>query len=448
MTKYVNGLTYAPTADNADYVGKVDCDAGSDNSWIISPAGSVDGNPNNINPSFLIIDNIANNAIVETAFGPYAWIVPAFARKTFRLPQGTQTVSIGVTVGTVSVYFVQNPNFAPDDTNMFAIQQAAAGALVFPFITYLALNSPQQASDAAMTVELVPTGATVNYILLPIATSVKNGWFQFVSNVGTRVANLIPNGGDTLNSFFNAGTPFQLYPNELGILQSDGAQWFFRIIDKARPTISTAAANTNQTPNDVGKRFTFGLGANQAYSLLPAADFRPGDSIRIKVTGTGRLSIVPNGAELINGLFANASPLMLSTKDSGELFIDDSGAWAYDGDVSYESPEFPFGSGLHGSYQHGFGGKPRKVELYVRCKVAELNYAVDDEILIGVAQSTSSDPTGMHAVTWDTQNIYYAVTQRNALRLSNKTNGTDTNPAQVGNTLTNFNGFLRANARI
>lgn len=446
MTKIIPSLSYVASSDNSEYIATVEVDASVDSNWDISLQGAVDGGPQNIAPNFATIDNYSNDVNCVVTIGQRALTVGAFTRSTFQLPAGLKDITITVPSGETTVYVAQTSGGPPDDADYLAIQRAAMATTVFPWVTYTAPISPQQATDEAKHVKLVPVGGALSYELLLISGNVDNGWFQKITNAGNFPALLVPNGGDTINNLFSVANPFILYPGEECDFASDGAQWYAAILAAKPATVPFTVTPIVQTAAHEFRRLTFGAVVAQAYDLLSAADFANGWHTHIKNTGTANLSIVPNGADEINAFWTNVAPLVLAPGDRGDLFINDQGLWKFEGSLSFISAEQPYGTPSSGVIPHGLSIVP-SVELWIRCKTAEAGYNVGDEFLMGNTQSASSVAGAPHSIRVDFVNITYALTTRTTIRIPS-TAGVDTTPAVTGNIATNFVAFFKARAQV
>lgn len=452
----IRNLIYKPTANNADYVAQQPCDGNTDANWTIFPIGSIDGSSQPINPNYVTVDNLANGTTAVIAFGPYSWLVPAYSRKSFRLPIPTQQVILtlqGFT--TVNVLFVENPNFSPDDQNYLAIQEAARGVALFPFVTYNAVNSAQQRSDANCVVEFVGVGINIVYTLLDItgSGSVLNGWFQFVFNNGNLPTAITPFGGDTINGIFNNANAFLLYPGEYGILSSDGAQWFCKVFGQKLPSSTDTTFVITQKPSDLFKRKVFSNASGQTYNLLTSTIFTNGDRLRLKNAqpiGGGVVAVTPSGVERINGTFLAGSPLFLYPGDEIDLLIDDTGAWAADGIISWESADLLFGESFTGTELHNMGGIPENLTAWVRCVAPEINYVAGDVFKLGIGTASTLTNGGENVLSPNATGAFWCISPNNGIRLPNKTSAVSSNIATTGGPphLTNFRLFFTAQRRL
>lgn len=449
--QYLQNLIYKPTANNRDVVAAITLDGAVDLNWTVAPVGSIDGQPGNVDPGFVAINNITGKFPVTVVYGPFTQICPAYQTQVFQLPQpvGQVRFTIGGTE-TVQIYFDKTGEFVATIQNLLAIQQAARGVNLYPFIVYNAAGSPQQTQDANSVIEFVGVAVNITYALLQVAGNVGNGWFQFVFNNGTRPVTVLPFGGDTINAIFTNAVPLILYPGEWGTLNSDGTQWFLKVFGQKKPSITYTAFSTTQQPNDIGKRLVFSAGAGQSYNLEAASTFANGDAIHIKNIGPGTLAILPVGVETINGLYTNAAPLYLNAGDKIDLYIDESLTWQADGIITFESGALQFGESFTGNVAHNMGRKPDTVEAWLRCTGAEINYVIGDEFKLGIGTASTATNGGENVVSPNAVGIFYTISPNGGIRLPNKTTAASSNIATAGAPphTTNFALFFRAQLRL
>jgi hypothetical protein len=447
--QYLQNLKYSPTADNKDNVAPVLLDGTVDLQWTISPIGSVDGQPVNVEPGFVAINNISGKFPVTISYGPYVQVCPAYQTQVYTLPAPSGQVSFLLGgAEQVQVYFDETGKFVSTIQNLLAIQQAARGVSLYPFVVYNAASSPQQTTDANSVVEFVGVAVPIVYSMLPITGNVTNGWFQFIFNNGTKPATLTPFGADTINGIYNNAVGFVIYPGEYGILSSDGSQWFAKIFGQKKPSVTYTAFSTTQTPNDIFKRLVFVAGVGQAYSLLSSTVFANGDRVTVKNNGVGVLAITPTGAETINGTFTSGAPLYLYPRDEVELFVNDAGTWSADGTITWISADQNMGEGLTGNLAHNMGGIPDSVTPWLRCIGAEINYTVGDVFRLGIGTASTATNGGENVVIPNAANVFYTISPNAGIRLPNKTTAASSNIASGGGHLTNFTLFFSASKRL
>lgn len=220
-------------------------------SYVINLQNAVTLGDRAINIAFAVIDNIAGGTAVSVTMGNLVFAVPPFTREVLGLPAGLQ--SLGVNVGTGGGVTVTLSDGKPinDQTNFLSIQQTAAATLVYQFVVY-SVDQNQLSSDLNKTVLFLPTLANMTYSLL-LASIAGNGWLEFVYNQGTKAVDLAPTPPNTLNGSAGAIT---LQPGESGVLQSDGAAWYFMDIKKYNAIIQTLS----DLPNAAGALMNDGAG--------------------------------------------------------------------------------------------------------------------------------------------------------------------------------------------
>ena len=264
-----------PTSQASAYAASLQLNATTDLIWRINCNTTVLANDGHtIVPHFMVVDNILNGANSTVTFGPFTFVVAAYQRQTFTLPDNTQLIQFTLTSGLTIVTFSEM-DVKADSQNSLLIQQTAVKTLIYSFVPYNS-NQAQLASDLNTTTNFKPVAADIQYTLLPISTTpVSNGWLQFIKNNGTKKTSIVPNGGDTINGVFTAGAPIVLNPGDTGILQSDGTQWYYqgKITSIFPDAAFTLASNTTVFTHGLGKapdilriRFTCSI-ANIGYAV-------------------------------------------------------------------------------------------------------------------------------------------------------------------------------------
>lgn len=99
---------------------------------------------------------------------------------------------------------------------------------------------------------------------------------------------------------------------------------------------------------------------------------------------------------------------------------------------SFQSSAITMTAGT-GTVAHGLAGRPKLIYPYIRCKTAELNYSVGDEVLC----PWQTNGYGINTSTSSTTHIRYAIEAN--LRISNATSNTDSDI-----TYANWELFFRA----
>ena len=121
---------------------------------------------------------------------------------------------------------------------------------------------------------------------------------------------------------------------------------------------------------------------------------------------------------------------------------DKSGTLAMTSDIvaspftaSYQSAAQTMTAGSGATLAHSLGGRPKIIYAYIRCKTAELNYAIGDEVPMPIEVNNF----GINAWSDGTTNIRYWIAT--GLRLPNATTGGDN-----AITYANWELFIRAYA--
>lgn len=229
MVQNTNTLTWQPiAAEDDEWAAVLSLDTATDTLFRIGIVGAAPGgDAANIRPTYIVVDNMANNGLVNISFGPFVYVVPQFTRKTYKIPISLRSLLIGATVGIVGIALVKS-QYAPDDANFFDIQQNAGVFQVQFLPRSYNTNSAQVAADQNSWTTFDAVAADITYTLIaggvaPLAA----GWFQFVRNEGTKKASIKPAGGDVLNGVFTNAAPLILSPGDSGQLQFDGTSWHF-----------------------------------------------------------------------------------------------------------------------------------------------------------------------------------------------------------------------------
>ncbi len=169
-------------------------------------------------------------------------------------------------------------------------------------------------------------------------------------------------------------------------------------IDRSNLLFPIVNVNSSQaqTSSQGQKKVRFNPGTDINYTLLSANTVPNGfiqfiDNISIGGNVYGNegsiVSIVPSGADLINGWFnSGARPMMLYPGDSGILISDGVSQWSYQGKLSFKQI-LNDGNFSFAQIDHNFGRAPVGFLVTFSCRVAEHGYAIGDEILLGSIRS-------------------------------------------------------------
>lgn len=267
MAQLIPSLVYQAISPKSNKgIATVVLDPSVDLVWNVKLLGSVQGLPDNVNPKFISVNNIAGNVNVSTKLGAFIYQTPPFTRETtINIPDGIQDVSFQFDNGAlqpVTVY-ISEDRIADNINNQLLINQTAAKTLVYQYTT-ITTSGNQLNTSGNTQINFVPViGPSINYNLLDIAGApIDNGFLQFIQNEGSFPVNVIPFGAQTINRGslatypgFSAASPMILNPGDSGILTSDGTQWFFRGgLSWISAEIAIAAAAQSIQAHSMGKK--------------------------------------------------------------------------------------------------------------------------------------------------------------------------------------------------
>lgn len=298
----ISTLKYVATTQNgSDRVATQVCDFTVDSTWQINPTGT-DINGDGVAPRFMIIDNVANNGIVQTTYGPFSFSIPPYTRRTFQLPDIVSSVTVVGSVGAVSVTFTEKATDVPDEINYQAVQKSVVTNL-FPFVVI--------------------------------------------------------------------------------------------------------TATRNQSVSDAGCQIVFSAAAPITYFMIAASGFQNGAINPVFTNkGTAPVFVVPAGIDSINGIFTNANYMTLSPGDSITLGTDGN-TWYAEGELTYETSELAANAVGVLSANHGLRIKPKEIEVYWRCKNADIGYSPGDEIPVSGLPANGQNNTQQHSpCVADATNFY------------------------------------------
>lgn len=148
-------------------------------------------------------------------------------------------------------------------------------------------------------------------------------------------------------------------------------------------TIVSGTAH-NPVAADHGKTFIYTNGATVTVTL-PAVSGLPSWSITVIRQGAGRVDVVRNaapGTDTIRSQGAGLATLSLpSASDGGRIVADSAnGRFFFQGSRTFESTEVALDTGVVDTQAHNLGVLPRQWGLFARCKTADLNHEVGDEV--------------------------------------------------------------------
>lgn len=122
--------------------------------------------------------------------------------------------------------------------------------------------------------------------------------------------------------------------------------------------------------------------AGVTLSLLAAASAGNGAVLVVRnAAASGDVTLDPNGSETLDGLATRA------LRPGDRIIIRcDGAAWAtVAGEYSYTTAELAIAAAAASTDAHGLGGAPDRIKTVLRCKTADLGYAVGDEVEVAYA---------------------------------------------------------------
>jgi hypothetical protein len=250
MTKQIPTVVASAVdvAGKKQWVGKQVCDVATDTNWLIYLRSTDFDNPIQVPWKFVMIDNLANNGIVTVTFGPFTLSVPQFSRKSFRMQDQCQSISVNMTVGTVTLFFLETEDLITNDANLYNITTAAGTNVVYNWTNEVAANVNQTlATHSNKNIAFSNAGAQ-NFNLLAVG-NVPNGYINpFLWNLGPGNLSIIPNGTDVIRIGTSQATnasPLVLSPGQMGMLSCDATQWYFTTSEQifAKASITAAGAS-------------------------------------------------------------------------------------------------------------------------------------------------------------------------------------------------------------
>lgn len=248
MVQTVNTLDWKAFGDGgAAYVASYLLDGLVDQNYVFrTAAAAVQSSPNgqNISAVWITVDNSSNDGNVSIAYSGVFWVVPAFARQSFKLPSNsTDAVFVLANLGQCQLFF-SNVKLVDDEINRFAIAQYTGSGALFPYETKIA-SAVQLTTDINKVIHFVAL-TDVTYTLLNIsANGMPNGWYQVIRNGGAGLVTLVPSGGDQIN----LKNEIIIKPGQTAILSSDSVAWFARGEYKARGEV-IQVVDFEATPTD------------------------------------------------------------------------------------------------------------------------------------------------------------------------------------------------------
>lgn len=195
---------------------------------------------------------------------------------------------------------------------------------------------------------------------------------------------------------------------------------------------------------DQNKRLRFTKATLLTYTLsgILASAIPNGWNSFVQNRGSANVALTPAGADTINAVFNAATPLTLSPNNSGTL-SSDGGVWQFEGTQTFEGAEIAIAAaGVSDPIALPWPATimPTTAMLWMRCKTAELNYIVGDELPVGQLRTNGG------ANVFD-EGLKFAIAGNAGLRMGNSAargvaNYTTGNLVAI--TLANWRYFVRA----
>lgn len=259
------------------------------------------------------------------------------------------------------------------------------------------------AQASSQDTKIVPTLLTIDNLHNNGTVTVNFGTYNFsvppfqrekfsLPDSATKVS--IANGATigTVNAWFSDMPLADSQSNNLLIQQTAAATLTYQY--------QTYSVTTAQQTTDLNKSILFaGQVAPINYNLQAiAGNVGNGWLQYVNNQGGFAVSIVPSGADTINGVFTAGSPLVLNPGDSGILTSDGAGNWYYQGKVSFRSTNIALALNGLSTQAHKLGKKPEVVRLLLVCLVADSGYSVGDELNIDFDMFATAGTTRHTAV--------------------------------------------------
>jgi len=206
--------------------------------------------------------------------------------------------------------------------------------------------------------------------------------------------------------------------------------------------------NTTMLVSDLNSVVQFNPSVAMTYAMLPIAGtpVQNGAFFLVENRGTAQVSLVPNGANLLNVLYSASKPLILLPGDSGTISCDGSN-WFFRGLASYESPEIAFAAtpGLASIVTTNYPSTTPlaqiRAQIGMRCKVTDLGFAVGAEIWNGTGYNGSGGAYNFGHQFYMTDAQTIKIYNDNAIGFGIKRYDTG---VQANLTLANWRVFIRA----
>lgn len=182
-------------------------------------------------------------------------------------------------------------SFSSGSTVELRLTAKEAEAILFP--EKLAKSGAYTAVAADHGQLLAATGTWT--LALTAAATLADGWALFVRNVSTGVITVDPDGAETIDGV----SSIKLYPNENCLIMCDGSA-FFTLRETERRNVLAKTATYTVVAADHGKVIDATSGTWDLV-LTAAATLKDGFWFALRNTGSGTVTINPDGSETIDG---------------------------------------------------------------------------------------------------------------------------------------------------
>jgi hypothetical protein len=192
---------------------------------------------------------------------------------------------------------------------------------------------------------------------------------------------ILPGGGNVLTAAGDVAR-FRCEGGDNWRCVSAPPSWFAAVSNAGlNLPVSSKSGSYAMLAGDKGSEIQFTT-AGATLGLLAAATAGNGATLAIRnAAASGDVTIDPNGAETLDGLATR-----LLRPGDRVLIRCDGTSWAtVSGAYSFTTAEINLAAAMASTDAHGLGGYPDRIKSVLRCKTAELGYAVGDEVEVAYA---------------------------------------------------------------
>jgi hypothetical protein len=188
------------------------------------------------------------------------------------------------------------------------------------------------------------------------------------------VSFVLPGGSDVLTQAGDVAR-FRSEGSDCWRCVSAPPTWFGQSAGFALPVAAKGTSHA-MLASDIGSEINFTTGGI-VLSLLPATTIGNGGTLAVRNSAaSGDVTIDPDGADTLDGLTSR----LLRPGDAVILRCDGAEWRTVSGAYSFESAEQTLALSTVLTAAHGLGVRPNYVRAVFRCKAADLNWAVGDEV--------------------------------------------------------------------